>query len=574
MMRNCNELLSNLKNQEASHISALNSAFLEFFKSSEKEIKGLRHKLKVVEGLVTDLRNKNVIELDLSHERKVNNDTADSLKEYFKFRNRNTRRFLLFYTSEIYEGNFRVSPDRESLSELSENLKDVYVEIDRTGVIVNPSFQEEETILFRCYHRLLENVYFSIVRFSPKGYKFFFFYNVFDKVCRIDFEKLSNKIELIQNELKKLKLMYSPDKVESAILLKSFQNFIIREEEKFKKDISLFERAFDCLDKIKSIVISSVEEIHSYEKENILTFFKLLNENLRKLNLQSFKGNSFFKFIDKIDEMLKLKKEAQDILRIKEESLKILKEEFAEQRQKFLSKLEIIDNILGKHDFTYEDVKLFQSEIPEISKLGIAESAIADLREIINSYDGITGKIKKLLSSYDKQLKLEEEKIRKLKIKISEALSKLKDKYKSELEQNKLKMLEEKVSTEEKNFQILKDSYEDRINRLQKELKEIADTLCEEIEKEYLRLDNLFAGIKNEYISKQKILEDCYRNFFSQLKQTYTSTNLVKLFSKIEKPYLSAAIEKELLPHDFLKFSEFLKRELSLFEEEVDIKER
>ena len=107
MMRNCNELLSNLKNQEASHISALNSAFLEFFKSSEKEIKGLRHKLKVVEGLVTDLRNKNVIELDLSHERKVNNDTADSLKEYFKFRNRNTRRFLLFYTSEIYEGNFR-----------------------------------------------------------------------------------------------------------------------------------------------------------------------------------------------------------------------------------------------------------------------------------------------------------------------------------------------------------------------------------------------------------------------------------------------------------------------------------
>ena len=48
----------------------------------------------------------------------------------------------------------------------------------------------------------------------------------------------------------------------------------------------------------------------------------------------------------------------------------------------------------------------------------------------------------------------------------------------------------------------------------------------------------------------------------------------MKLFSKIEKPYLSAAIEKELLPHDFLKFSEFLKRELSLFEEEVDIKER
>jgi len=255
-----NTLIQKVLEEETQKVKHIVNCMKNEFHHKKKKIEGTVGEIKNTEHLIQQVNEQKHISL-----KSFQKEDEQAFKEFFQFNFDQTQRFVLFYTSSIYSGELMFATDESFLSQLNDKLSSIDVKVE--GIVtVQPTYKKEDNILFKCTHPEMEHVYFSIVKFSPDGYKFYFMYDVFGKVFSFDPDALYAKIELINNDFDKYQEYFNPENIKKATLLYALQKKILSFKQNDKKRVQKYDALFSYIDVMRNQL--ELQE-HIFDKENV-----------------------------------------------------------------------------------------------------------------------------------------------------------------------------------------------------------------------------------------------------------------------------------------------------------------
>jgi hypothetical protein len=582
------QIIEKIANSEKNNIERVYRCIDHKLLEIDSKINGLLSQIVSTQKGIEAIFAKESVVLQLSHI-EFEKEKLEEIVEFFMFDYKASNRFLLFYVSKLYEGTLKFSDNEKFIKQLKEKLEDLKIKIDKTTVAISPSYQKEDNFLFKIEHDLLKNVYFSIVKFSPKGYKFYFFYDLFSMVFEDNIDNIKNRVKVLQKEYHKYKEYYKRDNIQNAIVLKSFQKRILSLKDRDKKTVIAFENVFLHLDKLRSKLLKSRGDDFSKEFEQD---YRLYIKSLNLIGVENHFGSIYDRLKKKLSyiekSILNFEKNRQTLLKnivhIKEQiqtQESLLSQSLRDQEEMINRKIEDIRKILKNGDLNYEKISKYQSDVPSISKIGIIEERIKDLQKIIlENRGGILGKIKEKITSYRKELLLEEEKLKTEKQQIADSLNELIKKLQTEVaslskrlqEESRMQVqtLQNSLEIEEERLHNTQSNHENSIKSAENEYDEIKDEFLTQIHTIYKRLDKEYLDFKKVSQKEERRMEELYKSFLTDLK--HFDANFIALYSKIEMLYDSLSCNEDDLPEDIQKFLQELKKEKNHIVKALDIK--
>jgi len=543
-----------LENKIKSRIEFVNSCIENKLKDIDLSLNGFYSNMEKNRKVIDKILNKDKYELKLKHEKL---EDEEEIKSFFTFQYENTKRFLLFYSSNIYKGELKLSNDKEFIEQFNEKLKDINISIESVNNLILPSYDKNKTFLFKINHEILNNVYFSIIKFSLDGYKFYFFYDIFSSVFDIDkyFLSLSSKIDVLKSEYNKLLMLFNKENIKKTMLLIYFQKHILNIKSKIELIDSNYNKAFEILDDLKALLLkendfdfSSITEKYN-DYKNVLK--KIDRENFLSVLFESLeKKNSYLKsLVNNMNKEINLISKDIDLIKIKIDNYK----------ENISIKISEIDGLLEKEDFNLKDLLKYQSQIPNILKLVSLEERIKNIKQIIKDNEkSLIGKIKNKILTLQKELELlEKEFIKETKI-VKKSLLDLKEQINYEYNKHIEELQEElnmKLNEKEQKIQ----SFEMYINQLKDEISKIKQDFIKKIEEEYIQISNKYEMQKSEIEKKIESLSKEYSSYFNLIKQD--DINYIKFYSKIKLLDELQICEENKMPVDIQNFINFYNKE-------------
>lgn len=576
------KILEQIKSKEDRNIEFIDKCLKSNLNFAHSEIEGIEQKYQAMKKLIDSIYNKKEIHLDLSHI-----DRESDITNFFKFDFEKTNRFLIFYLSKLYEGELKFSTEKAFKKQLKEKIKDLSINIYKTDVFIEPTYQQDNNFVFKINHHLLDNVYFAIVKFSPKGYKFYFFYDVFSDVLVDNLQTVSTRKNLLEKEYFKYKDYYTFEYIKNAIILKAFQNKIINLQPTHKNIEQIFKNTFMRLDRLKSMLIADSNnfDLNEFDKD-YKEFLNLINKLEIENNLDEIYNRINQKHKQIKENLLNYQRDKETI----EENIKFIEKQNRDEKRLLVKSLndkiesiekdiKTISEILNKKIFDYSSISFYQKDIPSISKIGVIEERINDLKNIIDTNKGgILGKIKEKLTSYKQELQLEKEKLRKekdiveksfhnLKLKLENDLTKLKNDNSID---RKLETFDKQLSLEKEKLLNLHNSFSNNNNILYNDFHEIKKNFINLLDNYYTNLDKKYKDFTVNFAKTQQQYSKEYKNYFNNLPN---NINYIDFFSKIEKLYNSLSCNNSMLPNELSLFLKRIKKEKKEINKLFDIEQ-
>jgi len=572
-----------MKNNSKS-IELISKCITKYIEESQKKVLGFYTQLRKTEEQIGSVLKKDEIDVNLEW---LDLDKIELDKLQYDYDN--TLRFVPIYLSKQYEGSLKLSSDEEFITQILEKLKSIDVDIEKTQVKISPSYDNKPTLLFRMRHNLMKNVYFAIIKYSPKGYRFYFLYDIFSEVCEFNKEKVIGEIDALNSELVRYSSYYSRQNVINAVLLHAFQQEIMQKKKEHESIESAFETLFGNLDQIRAQITGN-----KYPNSTMIN----VCDNAIKVSNSICESLSIDKSIIKSIEKLKIYAEdyiyikgktntSIDQINIEIDSLKIDAEEeiinnknITEEKVKNLrEEINDLERIKNRSLYDYKHLSRFQHEIPLIVKIGNTEERIKNLEKLIDMSKNasILEKIKSYFSTYSQELDIERDSLNKMKKNIRIELEKLIEKRKGKIESLKTEEIEKekriRASTMNK-IQKLESMKSKNINDREADTERDARKFSE-FKQEILRqIDAFYKKHDREWKEKTTAMKDEeselmkeYKDFFHQLQDQ----NYMELFKSIEKLYMSEFCSHDLLPHELQMYLSSLKTHEKSLIDKLDI---
>ena len=578
------QTLQEIEKEESQNINFVYSCIENKLNLAKNNINGLLSQIEKSEDLVKKVYSNTHINVDLKH---LSFPYSD-IKKFLEFNYDKTNRFLLILTSNLYTGELKLPNDEEFINQLQEKINDLNISIDKTDVIITPAYEGKGTFLFKINHPTMKNIYFAFVKFSPKGYKLYYFYDVFSEIFQWHFDSLKNRIFALEKEYEKLKEYFNKNNIQNAIVLKAFQKKILNEKEKLENIKLKYNEIFAVMDALKAELIKN-----NYSMEIIEKNYQILSDSLKEIDIRNELSDLFLKLKNKdsFEKELYLnfdkeKNIIQNNINLLNKQINDIKNrldnELRQEKKKIEDKAIAIEYILNEKDFSYKKLAVFQSEIPSISKIGVIEERINDLEKIINeNQKNFFGKIKNKIASHTKELELEKEKLNKEIKNIEQELVELKNRYYlniKNLETNyqekfnsQKSHIENQLRNEKEKLNNLKNSFNNSLENTKYEIKEIRKNFVLKLNEIYKKVDN---QLKQLIDNKNQIIESMlseYNEFFHTLKKY--NLNFIKIFSEIEIVYSTFECNENILPNAIKVFVNELKAEEKNIKNLLNLKE-
>ena len=527
----CDELQKQLYNKNKSKINKTVKWFDEFFEKLNIDIDGQ-------EKYINNFQ----LQIDKLHKfpQKVSLDTKDltsSDKNSFKFTK--NKRFLFFYQSPIYNGDLKIDFSQKFIDQINERLKDIYVYIFCSVDGIRPAFEDEKNFIFKINHPDYKNIYFAIVKLAPKKYSFYYFYDMAGLLDSTSIlEPFKEKVDILKNDLFKIRQIYSSKNINQALLLKEYQKLISAKNKDIQNLIKMKSNIFMVLDSIKADLQSLDEYMSSLV--NIKKQVYKIEDMLQKEEID-FK-DILKSLEDSLDNLAKIGKNQNQINH--------LTKEIEDKKQNFNTLAKKIDSTLQKDNLCYKDLRYFEDYIPDIIQLKNIEIRINDLKTIIDQEsEKILGKVKLWLNSKKSELELEQKNYTKVLKEIINELPKIK-----ENESNYLKEETKKIK-----WQI--NSLKEDIKSLKKLLDKDRNQILSNMTNIYRYLDEKFFTQEKSKKQEKEFLSKCYQDFLkSQNIQLGEDVTLPKLMRKIEIIYETGSFQIDELPLELQEIKERIEK--------------
>ena len=576
--------IDGIKKRNEKNIGMILNCIHKYLEQSQKNIQGFYGQAERTQEQIDKIVDNSTIVIDLEW---LDIDKLPDDALLFSFEK--TQRFLPVCLSKLYEGSLKLSSDDIFLSQIREKFNNIDVDIDKSGVKIYPAYDSQPTLLFHMTHSMMQHLYFAIVKYSPKGYKIYFLYDIFSEVCAFKKASVYAMIDALYSEQRRYTAHYSEENITNAVILHDFQKEILSTKENRKKSEKRFETLFSVIDSVRAQIEENV--LPSKTLYTVVSDAKsVLDSIFEEMDI----GRGIMKPIEKlnayVEEFIYLQsKQSRSIEQLDDEiaSLKMeLEDKISSQREgtekviaALKAKIKTIETILQQSRFSYQDLTPLQQELPMLAKLGSAEERIENLKKLINmsKQGSMVEKIKSYFSTYSKELEVENDNLISMKNKLKEDINELKielDKQlQSKIEESKKQDSSLRAATMNKiaKLETMKlKSMDDRkmdSEREKKKFMEFKEDVLVEIDGYYGEYDkewkSKLEAMKNDELS----LMQAYKAFFESLPKV----NYVEFFNNIEKLYLAEYCDEELLPLDLQNFMHEMRSFDKQLQELLDI---